>query len=200
MALFTTSEIKEFLGITTTQYDTLLGNIAERISEVCSLYTRRALEAPTSSETIYLDGTGYEYLYLPNYPIISLTSVKVSSTRDFDDTDPLTEGEDYLVYSDAGILKRIWITEGIWASDSVVWDKGSGNIQVIYKAGYETIPNDLKHAAILWGAQVFIRRGTQGIQSQTMGGYTSSYLNDLMPPETREILARYRRPPMRMWR
>lgn len=93
-------------------------------------YTGRKLAARDS--TIVLDGSGSSMLFLPDYPINAITSVKIDSSRDWDN-DAVT---DYYADND-GILIR-----------NTVWPAGRRNVQVVGNFGYDEIPDDLAESII----------------------------------------------------
>jgi len=88
------------------------------------LYTKRKLKARDYA-AVHIDGTGRDYLLLPEYPVNSIVSVNIDSTRAFDSETAL-ESTDYSVDSDSGIL-RLFSGTFPAAFDAVL---------VSYNAGY----------------------------------------------------------------
>jgi hypothetical protein len=74
--LTSTSTVKSYLGITSTDNDTLIGNLVTRISRAIEKYCER-----TFNSTAYImeryDPTQTKLIYVKNYPIISLTRLAV---------------------------------------------------------------------------------------------------------------------------
>ena len=177
MALVTTSEVKDYIGITDTTYDTFLGNLIDYASRRFRAYTGRQLEKTTITMKKYLR----EYtdvVVLEHYPVHSVTSLKLN-----DDT--LTEGtdEDFWVDNDKGI---IFFTKDV-----------KGLIDITYEAGYDAttsypIPKDLKMACILQVAHWFNMRERVDLKSLSSMNETTAYNLDILP-QVKDILDTYRR-------
>ncbi|MBA7665564.1 hypothetical protein ES703_73638 [subsurface metagenome] len=72
--------------------------------------------------------------------------------------------------------------------------RGHRNIRTDYKAGYATLPEDLKLAVSMLVKMIYDRRGQEvfGIEQFSLG-YVRSVLTKEMPNEVKEILSRYRK-------
>jgi len=186
--LFSITEFKEHQGITSNDWNNVIGQLAVRVSAFCDIWCRRTLMAVAGDTIEYYDGSGSETLALARYPILSVTSVHVDSSRFFEDSS-LIPSSSY-VFDRAGHLRLL---PGLSGSPAT-WAKGIHNVKVRYRGGYETVPPDLKEAAILWAASIFHRRRAVGITNETLGGYTAAYSQREMPPEAAAILKLYRQP------
>lgn len=134
-------------------------------------------------------GSGNADLVLRYFPVQSVTSVQISGEGDFDSADPIT---DYEIEPETGALLR---RSG--------WTKGTRNIRVEYRAGYELdsvagadyhVPDDLTRAVcevIDWMYQRD-RNQTIGIRT-TIGadGLQTSYSLDV-PMSARSVFEGYR--------
>lgn len=131
-------------------------------------------------------GCGSSFLYLPNWPIVSVISVvdedQVTYLEGWDKAFVISPGPSHYA------LKR---------NDST-WDKGTGNFTVKYLAGYQTIPAD-----IILVAYELIARKWKTMKEQGWGesgrtfpdGSSSSVNADgALTKSQMAILATYRRP------
>lgn len=150
MALVTASEYKTSRGLTGSGYDT---RITAAIG-VCEAYIRRycgrdpdtGFESATWTETISGDGSGT--LFLREWPVASITSVKFRESSTVFGT-ALSTAEYYL--SSDTRASRLFRAGGLssWETTHAtgsVWPVGVENIQVIYVGGYATTPDDLAEA------------------------------------------------------
>ena len=73
---------------------------------------------------------------------------------------------------------------------------GQRTVKVIYRAGYETIPADLRRAVVMMTAHLYYKadRQRQNLQSESMGDASVTYLNEAIPKEVVELLKPYVRP------
>ena len=75
--LTSTANVKSYLGITSTDYDTIIGNLVTRASRAIETYCNR-----TFNSTAYINerhSGGSDLIYVKNYPIISLSRVAVGT-------------------------------------------------------------------------------------------------------------------------
>lgn len=87
------------------------------------LYTKRKLKARDYTD-VQLDGNSRDYLLLPEYPVNSIVSVNVDSSRTFGDA-TLLDSSDYIVDSEAGIIRLF----------SGLFPGYRGSVLVSYNAG-----------------------------------------------------------------
>jgi hypothetical protein len=153
--------VKQYLDLYDDQeaYASLLINGASRLA---NNYARRHLAARDYTETY--DGTGVERLILREFPINSVSSVRIDGDRNFGAD---TEVTDYIVYEEEG---ELWRTAGVWPD----YRKG---IQVQYNAGLDPVPEDLKIAVLEVVAFNWKRFQSKaiGARSQTAEGVTTDY-------------------------
>ncbi len=186
-ALVSVAAAKGYCGVesATTTWDTVLETIIDGVSEGFNRFCDRVLAKATHT-SIYLDGPERRDLILPNFPVISITSI-------YEDDVELTEGADYdyRLYADEGILRRVG---GNWA-------QGDKVIKITYVAGYiaipispevENIPADLK-LAVLWqiAAEWMAHKNkTWGKTSESKpdGSSVTRYETTQLLKEVREVL------------
>lgn len=124
------NDIKSYLNITdSTKDNQLAGYINSSIAEV-EKYCDRKLKYKTYTE--YLDGDGDCVIYVPAYPVISVTSLKYYDEETEDYEDILDSGDtiaDYVEVFD----NQIRLLSGY------SFPAGDKNIQLVYVAGYKCI-------------------------------------------------------------
>jgi len=137
IALVTLADVRAMVGKETsdTADDPILEMLIDGVSARFNSHVGRRLLELTET-TAYLDGNGKQTLRLPRYPNVTIAGLEEGGV-------PLTEGEDqdYRIYSDSGLLVRLW----------GVWPRGRKNIKLSsYVAGYKlaSVPKDLKFAAL----------------------------------------------------
>jgi len=142
-------------------------SVINRASEFIENYCHRVFTSTfaTFTETEYYDGTGSQFLLLRAFPVTSVTSVKEWETSTNAATTTYTEHTDYTVFLDEGIIYR---SSG-WARRRKGW-------QVVYVAGYATIPEDLKGACLEIAKLYWAMRDKRGLKSESIGDY--SYTTD----------------------
>lgn len=153
--------------------------LINQASEIAERYCGRVLAS--RSVTSVMDAPSGDVLVLPEYPVTAVTSVRVDPTRVFGADSEIT---DYYLKGATGMLIR----------DSG-FGSGRSAVQVVYAAGYTSVPADLAEAAVelvhwLWGRHrtqnigIRVSRGLDGVETE----------HELtMPLATQRILERYRR-------
>lgn len=123
--LDTLQNVKDRLGITTSDDDAFLANQIQVISDVIEAYCRRKFSASNWIETFYCDGYHYsKFLELYHFPTIALTEITIDGS--------IVPLSDTRVHKGTSWVKR---TDGGWLSGK--------EIQVKYRAGFETIPSPI---------------------------------------------------------
>lgn len=156
--------------------------------DICRTVAEQTFTAGTS--TIYLDGTGTDALLLPEVPVTSVTSVRVSDG--FHPPTWNTAGTVDYALSDNGTLFAT-DTAGT-ATMGTTWPRGRQNVQVTYVHGYAdaVFPADVRAVALAI-AQRYLVQGPA--KSESLGNVNVSYAvnpTDLTEGEQR-ILRKYRR-------
>lgn len=134
-----------------------------------------------------IDGTGRTFLFLPNWPVTTLTSIYEDDALLVKDTDFYAYGEDNTM----GIFERAY---------GYKWTKTQRGISATYVAGYLTQPNaaptvpaDLKLACAMQAVDLWKKLKDQSWSktSQTVGGQTVSYSEKELTPFVESTLSRY---------
>lgn len=147
LLLVSLDEFKSYKGISKSDKDARLMIILEGVSNYVKEYCKRSFIDYYSVDKVeYHDGHEFNQILLKEIPLISITKVEVSLDGDFTGTDPtkITELEAYTSYFPS--IEDSLITSGSGYPIVVGGICGVPNIRVTYKAGYETVPKDLKIA------------------------------------------------------
>jgi len=178
--LCTQDEVKEYIDMpggssdADDVIDDLITRVSDRFAKYCGI-----TQFKSQSYTEYYSGQGTQELFLDQRPIISITSIKQDSEWAFG-SDSTFASDNYAIQDDRVVLK------------DNVFSSGVRNLQVIYTAGYSTIPGDLKQACIEEVARAFDKRSNVDITNRTLTDGTAFTMrqNSLMP-DTVDVLKRY---------
>jgi len=173
--LVTLAEVKVFLNIDHSDDDTLLDGLIDYYTAVIEEYCDH--DFTQASQTEYLDG-GQRDLIVGKLPIASITSI-----ADTEDDDALADADDYDFDPDAGL---IYLT-----SNSGIWTRGRRRWKVIYVAGHDGAPSDVKLATFKLIAGDYSRRDS-GLKSEHLGDYSYIRFDDF-PADVKVILSKYTR-------
>lgn len=177
MAQFATApELASYLGVTfTAEERSRADDLLEQASAAIQNYTGQRLEYVEDDEvTLYAQGEGR--LFLPELPVVEVSSVEVDGTA-------LTS------------TQFSWETGGALSRGTTLWGSAATfppvDVVVTYSHGYETIPSDIRLACMQLAATGF--RGTEGVSSESIGTYAVSYSDaEGTDEEALKLLDRYR--------
>lgn len=114
-----------------------------------------------AGDVIYLDGTGFRRMLLPQCPVLDVTEVLKDEGEDTEELITDFKGvTGNISLRDSGILYR-----------RLGWKLGVGNYKVTYDHGYAVMPTDLVNVAINM-ARTNIAVAPGAIVSETIGGYS----------------------------
>lgn len=180
--LITLAELKNDFNFSISsggKVETMYEMLIRSASLACSNFVGRDLTLQTFEE--YQDGNGHDRFILDNSPVDSIISISVDPVRRFSST-----VTNYRVDPATGIVTLYDLTI------PAVKDC----IKVVYKAGYDPIPNDVK-AAVADTIQMMARRLTGvagGVTSRTMPDGGTENLELTAPTDYAKFLLRaYRR-------
>jgi uncharacterized phiE125 gp8 family phage protein len=183
-ALTTLAQAKSYLKIPSgvTSDDALVELFINAASADLERDCDRLFKAQTITE--YQDGKGHNAILLREWPLNSITEVRVDAGSDFTDADTLLDADEYRIHDEENALIRV----------NALWPKGYRNIKIIYNAGFATIPADLEHA-VLWIVTWYYKiRNAEDIGRSTKSkeGETVSYSQE-MPKHILNIVDKYKR-------
>jgi uncharacterized phiE125 gp8 family phage protein len=154
--LCTRDEVKSFLGITGTTYDSTISRLVTAASDAVERFCRRRFARSEYSE--FYDGRGADRIVLLQRPVVSVENVWDDPSGEYFD-DELLETEEYEVDSERGIIV---LRQGRFFD-------GKRNVKVEYTAGYSSIPEDIAQAAALLAAAWF-REGRELVTGEARPG------------------------------
>ena len=182
MALVTAAEYKAWRGITGTDYDTLIGTLADTATRRIERLTGRTVggfESTESPFTEQIDGTGTQVLRVSNGPITSITSIKPGKPGDYGtalDASGYTFRDRTILRLPYNTTRRLGVDD--WEGGSSVWTEGFANYEVVYAAGSAVadIHDDLKRAAfVLMDADLDSRGRDIGKAADAIGNTNQQY-------------------------
>lgn len=184
MALATLEQLKTQLNfqVTDTRYDTKLTLFLEAGSKWVENYCQRVFSETTYTEIHH--GNGSNLITTRQWPINSVTELRISESQDWTNTNTLVDTADYGTDVDK---------TGIWLFSQML-PTAYNSVRVIYVAGYATIPYDLQLANILASEWIYKvqNRGDSGRTSVGKQGENASMLTDI-PPVVKTLLQPYKR-------
>jgi len=102
MAIITTAQFKEYIGLTGSTYDTLIGALISRAQKAMESECSRAFDS--TSYTEYCDGTGTTLLHLDQWPVTAVGSVGVGITDPIQVTNTSSDAYNATVSNDGTTL------------------------------------------------------------------------------------------------
>lgn len=208
MSLDTLANVKSRLGITASTDDTLLSLLQDSADTWMLNFTGRDFAGGDFTE--YFPGHT-EFLQLANFPVASVTSVKVDPSETFG-SDTAIASSSYALHSERGVIQSKvgpFVSDdrlaGLVNADTPNWTASPRAVQVIYSTATSAVPNDVKEAYAQlvghWYRQVKtqVAASFQNIDRQTIGDVTVNYRLDQLvkmplPPDIERLLAPYRTP------
>lgn len=181
-----------------TDLDDTICELINRTARMIQDYTGRTLKNKTYSNTM-LDGTGEEVLFLPEFPITGITSIKMSATREFSSA-PLLVGYDGSGSQSASAYQVVADLETgeLELVDGSVWPEGRGTVRISYSAGYVLADDEglqFVQAELLNIADWYFTIGKDvNLKTSSMGGVAETYESYGLCEKSKAILFPHRRP------
>lgn len=186
--------LKNDAGVDETYLEHAIDMVSTRFADYLGTMSLRK----TTYTSQRVDGTGRRHLYLPAWPVVSISALSEDGTA-------LTENTDYYADYNTGVLERVQtITPAISESglyvDSGYWINKRRAIVISYVAGYDitgtiTLPYAIKAAALteLGRAIQTMQHKLWGEESRSTDGGSSTFNLDEFLPDTIATLRRFRR-------
>jgi uncharacterized phiE125 gp8 family phage protein len=184
-ALTLLATAKDHLDIPDTSQDTRIEMLINTASQWFERYCGRVFKS--ASYVHQFDGTSQTDMILREFPVTSITEVRVDWSREFADS-TILDAADYNANDDellaAGILRR----------HNGLWPRGSRNVKVTYEAGYAEVPSDLEYACLLMVEWLYRGNSDRRIGRTSVGkaGETTGY-TDSIPVEIMMTADNYKR-------
>ena len=189
------ADLKAWLNIQTSSEDTLLQNLITRGSlQMLRWMNRDHIIATSYTEN--RDGSDALFILPRNFPLISVSSVMIDNIAVPAATSQVAAG---FVFD----ARKIMLRGGSSAFYSLApynsqyqyrFTRGFQNVQLVYQAGYASVPADLQQAAIEGFAYVYRRRTHIGEDANSASGQvTISFSREMLPQSVLMTLEQYTR-------
>jgi uncharacterized phiE125 gp8 family phage protein len=177
MRLTTIERLRAYLGQTiVAKDDALLQSLLEGSSDFFESECGRSILEDTYTDTV--DGNGKTSMMLRASPVVSVATVTVDGAAI--PVRPSWDGEGYVLQGDRIRLVGYTFTVGI------------SNVEVVYSAGWATVPEDVQMAVCELAAMKFRQRDSVGIFSRTMGGEgQTTYQTITLPVGIQRVIDNY---------
>lgn len=151
MALLTLTEIKDYLGETTTDHDAFLNQQNDLFSSAIENYCGRKFVDTSYTQTLYYSDfaadVGISRIYLYHYPFTTITAIRAISRVNGIDTTTVLTSEDYRSQDKKGSIQRTCEGRPVnW----FVYDglSTNGRYEIDFNAGYTDTPLEIKDAML----------------------------------------------------
>jgi hypothetical protein len=188
-------DLKAWLTVQTNAEDALLQNLITRGSAQMLRWMNRD-HLISTSYTENRDGNDALFMLPRNFPLISVSSVMVNGVAIPAASDQVSAG---FVFDSRKIMLRGGSSEfcslGPYSSQCQYrFTRGFQNVQLVYEAGYASIPLDLQQAAIEGFAYIYRRRTHIGEDSNSLNGQMAvSFSREMLPASVQMTLEQYTR-------
>jgi hypothetical protein len=206
MSLDTLANVKNRLGVTSSDDDGLLSALMDSADQYVAEFCGQDFGGGTFTE--YHAGES-PIVFLRNYPVQSITSVKVDPSYGFG-TETLRSATSYVVHADRGVIQSLtgpFLPSGcvLPVLATPVWQRAPRVVQVVYSTATGAVPADVREAyALLIGhwyrhVKTQIASGFQNVLRQSAGGVTVTFARDQiaggsLPADLPRLLGPYRTP------
>jgi hypothetical protein len=164
-----------------TLWEDLVDAATKIIESICNRQFKYLSGGAQTEITEYFNGDGKGKLFLKFYPVASITSIHDDPDRVYG-ADTLVDSDEYATWLDEGIIEF----DGAGTIGS-----GVKNIKVVYKGGYTDTPFDLELVCWELVAILYKMRDRIGVASKSFSDGSASYFENLLTPQSREVLKRY---------
>lgn len=183
MAFITLDQYKTYANITSPENDRKLDNLITNVDEIIKSYCGIKFVSATYTEELDVEGN---YLFLSQIPATSITTVKYYDATGTLQTIASTE---YRLYKDEAMVELTSDAIALIADSKYI----SKQVEVVYVAGYTTIPADIKQAAM-----DLVKYYDKSEYAPLMSSNVRTIDYDVMqsvslPPHIRRVLAFYRK-------
>jgi hypothetical protein len=194
------ADVKEWLELAQdkTQADPVLTRLITATSADFMTESARPDLYPASDYIAAISGDGESSVFLPHWPINSVTSLSIDGVTVPASDDGIKPGY-VIAHKDEDPELRSKIVLIGYRFSRVAAPCGrqnqlaAPNVVVSYNAGYDTVPPDVAQAVIDWVAYRYRSRSFIGQTSKSLNqGETIAFQQVDMPPNTKRAIERYR--------
>ena len=179
--LVSLADYKTYKSINSTTNDDRLALIISGVSQFVKSFCSRSFNEYTVNNKVEFGHAGDSFYLLDEFPLIELVSVKLNTGTA---SVVLTEGTDYFV--DAKSDRIIAANGRRFGTSSLLF----GSLEITYKAGYLTIPEDIQLAVF---DLVDIHKDGNFTTRRLQNGATEGYDDSTVPNHIKRVLNQYRR-------
>ena len=191
--LCTTSDYKAYKKIEHVKDDSQIDVLVTSISELVKTYCGSTLidyYSSNKTETFDIFDAGTAEVFLTESPLVSVSSVQERDSIT-DSYTTLTANTDYYVDTEHDRIFRI---DGDVSSKA--WSRGFASVQIVYRAGYSTTPQDLR-LAIYDLFTYYLKeeyKGRKSLAGATLQNETSTSIREDIgfPDHIKRVLDMYR--------
>lgn len=182
--LITRAEYKAYAGITSANQDTEIDTLIPKVSQLIKSYCRRSFTDYAADAKVESFNGGTDKYYLKEYPLLTMLSVEYSTDYG-QNYNALEEYVDFVAdIEDSSIISLA--TNG--------FPRAINGYNITYTAGYDTVPEDLKLAAM--DLVTYYRKNDASVHNnRTPGGGGSVQLEYIMntnfPAHIKRVLDLY---------
>lgn len=174
MSIDTLANVKLHLGITTSADDALLTQLQAAADAFIEEHCSRTFGGGSFTED---HPGGGRAVFLRNFPVSAVTSVKVDTARGFG-AETTLDASDYILHADRGVIESI---DGPFVPSHTSANDFPGAVRVAYATPSSQVPAALSRAyAELIGhwyreAKTAVATGQQNLLQQTSGSTVTQY-------------------------
>jgi len=169
--LTTLAAVKGYMGLTSSDADTLLSRLISAASAWVETYLSRPVLATSVQQ--WRNGHNGAVMVVPYTPVTAVSVVMV---------DGLTIPASAVSFTPLAVkLTGYRFTAGIQ------------NVRIDYTAGYATVPPDIEQCVIEACALSFKRKDHLDVSSKSLAGETISFITAAFTPSAKQVLDQYRR-------
>jgi hypothetical protein len=182
--LMTKAEYKAYAGIASANQDTEIDNLIPKVSQLIKSYCRRSFTDYAADAKVESFNGGTKKYYLKEYPLLTMLSVEYSTDYG-QNYNALEEYVDFVAdIEDSSIISL----------DPKGFPYAINGYTITYTAGYDTVPEDLKLAAM--DLITYYRKNDASVHNnRTPGGGGSVQLEYIMntnfPAHIKRVLDQY---------
>lgn len=196
-SFITLAQARTYLDLhdTYVERDALIGELINRAAILFKNHCGRTLKSTTWTNRL-LDGTGEDLIFLPEWPVTAIASIKYADDRLFGNVDALViqdaagtiDSADVVVDYDTGEMRLI---------NGDAWPVGAATVQVSFTAGFDaTTGADILQAQLIQVADWYFAIGRDPSNTGwSLGGVTKKFIEGAeLSPRVRGLLSRHQAP------
>jgi len=174
------ADVQAYLGGSNAAEQAPLTPIVAAVPVAIESYCSRLFQPGGGTITQRLNGMGGVAQYMPNNPILGVTSLSI-------------DGQSIPASSNPDQNTGYWNDSLFIYLNGYIFTYNWQNVLVSYSYGYATTPADVYMAAIEIAAEIYRNRDHVGMTSKAMGGETTAFAEIWANKRVQQMLEPYRR-------